>query len=472
MLDTLSPLPAEFLLTSTDEAIALAVDQLAELSDELHTSAVAPQWTMDQSRLAIAAIDLSRPIGTNAALAETATLMKKGDLLSASANCFGYFNPTSAMPSILGDLLAAARNPQLAVVSHATASVLIERRLIAFMCAASGLPATAAGNFTTGGSEANATALQLALLAACPKFGTEGVTAFSGAPRMYASADSHLAWIKIARAAGIGTNAVRLVPVKDGKMNIVALRKMLKADHLAGHCPVMIAATAGTTNAGAIDPLGACADLTKQAGLHFHVDAAWAGALVLDDKRKALLAGIELADSITIDAHKWLSVPMGAGIILIRDPKLPASSFAVTTGYMPAGDGADPYITTSQWSRRFIGIRLWMMLRSVGVEGYRVMFDRHFLLAEILRRELPKFGWKIIGNSPLPVVLFAHESDKLDSQQVADCLEDRGKIWLGRVDYAGRSVLRACLTSYLTDTNGIELLLEELQQVQNQLSLG
>ena len=109
---------------------------------------------------------------------------------------------------------------------------------------------------------------------------------------------------------------------------------------------------------------------------------------------------------MTIDAHKWLSVPMGAGMFFARDAGAVARAFAVTTGYMPAGDGADAYITTSQWSRRFLGLRLWMMLRATGTHAYSQMFTRHFELAAYTRRRLVELGWQIHNNSELPVILF------------------------------------------------------------------
>ncbi|MBL4596779.1 MAG: hypothetical protein JKX99_09405 [Robiginitomaculum sp.] len=464
------PTQPEFMLNPNGKEMQGAIKLLEQVRHDLTMAPIAPVWSLEQTSAAIAAIDLSKPVGTLAALNETSRLMQNGDLLSAGSKCFGYFNPTAAGPAIFGDLLAAARNPQLAVLSHAPASVLIERRVIAFMCTQAGLAPGAGGHFTSGGSEANATSLQLALNQAHPSFDQQGVAAFSGRPLLYVSADSHLAWIKIARSAGLGTDAVQLVPALKGQMDTTALAARIIADRKAGDCPVMIAATMGTTNAGEIDPLLACAKLAGEHEIHFHVDAAWAGALIIDPSRRALVRGIEQADSITIDAHKWLSVPMGAGMILIKEPTKASASFGVATGYMPAGDGQDPYITTTQWSRRFIGIRLWMMLRAVGVTGYQKMFDRHFALAEALREKLPQAGWKIQNYSALPVILFTDDQFKLDSQQIADQLEARGRVWLGRVDYGGVSCLRACLTSYLTELADIDVLLAELDEVRQGLA--
>ena len=407
-------------------------------------------------------IDLSSGEGLRSAVGEAASLMADGDLLSAHARCFGYFNPTPVWPGVLADLLSAVRNPQLCVVSHAPASVMMERKLIAWLNQALGFPANATGHFTSGGSEANATGLQVALARLFPGYDADGAAALPGPARLYASADCHLAWIKLARAAGLGRNAVSLIPTDgSGRLDPDALRRAISDDRAAGAAPVMIAATAGTTNAGLIDPLHACADIAAETGLHLHVDAAWAGALIVDETRRPLLDGIERADSVTVDAHKWLAVPMGAGMVFVRDAEALSRAFAVTTSYMPAGDGADAYVTSYQWSRRFIGLRLWMTLRTIGVAGYRAMFDRQFALANAPRDGLTARGWHIRNTTPLPVVLF-EDPEGRDSAALAAWLEADGQAWLGHVAFEGRTALRACITSYLTGPDDIEILLDRL----------
>ena len=248
-------------------------------------------------------------------------------------------------------------------------------------------------------------------------------------------------------------------------MDPTALRARIVEDRKSGRRPVLVAATAGTTNAGAIDPLDATRDIADEFELHLHVDAAWAGALVLDPGRRGLLKGIERADSVTIDAHKWLSVPMGAGMVFVRDRQAVHTAYGVQTGYMPAGDGEDAYLTTGQWSRRFLGLRLWMMLRSGGSAAYARVFAHQFELAAWLREELPRRGWCVRNESPLPVVLFDDARGERSSRELADALEADGRTWLGCVEYEGRTLLRACLTSFLSDRADLELLLERLEAV-------
>jgi len=439
-----------------------AVRGLEPSFSDMVNGPVAPRLDADAIQDRLARIDLSEDSGLDAAVDEALGLMRDGDLLSAHARCFGFFNPTPSWPGVLADFISAARNPQLCVISHAPASVMMERKLIAWFVAAAGLPAGATGHFTSGGSEANATGLQVALARLCPGYDVSGAASLPGPARIYASADSHLAWIKLARSAGLGSDAVRLVWTDGaGRMDAGALDTAIAADRRAGDCPVMIAATAGTTNAGMIDPLEACADIAGRHGLHLHVDAAWAGGLIVDERRRALLAGLDRADSVTVDAHKWLAVPMGAGMVFVRDADALGRAFAVSTDYMPAGDGVDAYVTSYQWSRRFIGLRLWLTLRTIGVAGYRAMFDRQFALADRLRAGLAERGWRIRNTSALPVILF-EDPDGRDSASLARWLEADGTVWLGHVKFEGRMALRACITSYLAGEADIDVLLERL----------
>lgn len=432
---------------------------------------IAPDESGAQVVEDIAHLDLDSPLGLVAAIEEASGLMERGDLLSAHSRCFGFFNPTASWAGVLADFLSAARNPQLCVSSHASASVAIERRMIAWLNRAIGFPPEAGGHFTSGGSEANATGLQVALERVAPEYNIGGAAALPGPIRIYASADSHLAWIKLARSAGLGAQAVRLGPTNgQGVMDVAALSEMINEDRSAGALPVMIAATAGTTNAGMIDPLHACADLAASERIHLHVDAAWAGGLVVDPARKAEhLDGVERADSVTIDAHKWLATPMGAGMVFVKHRAALARAFAVQTDYMPVGDGDDLYFSSIQWSRRFIGLRLWVTLRAYGAAGYRQMFDRQFALADRLRTALRREGWRIRNQSALPVVLFDDPAGP-PTADIARWLEVDGRTWLGHVKFEGAPALRACMTSYLTKASDIDVLMERLSAARLALS--
>jgi glutamate/tyrosine decarboxylase-like PLP-dependent enzyme len=376
---------------------------------------------------------------------------------------FGLFNPPPLIEAVVGDLIAAAVNPQLAVDSHAPAAARIDRRVIAEFAARIGWRGDCAGMFTSGGSEANHTALLAALAHRYPGWAQSGVRGLDKRPAIYASAQSHLAWVKLARMAGLGANAVRLVPMRDG----LAMCAQDLADFIArddGCDPVLIVATAGTTAHGAIDDLGGIAGLARKLDVHCHVDAAWAGAVLLEPGAAHWLRGIERADSVTIDAHKWLAVPMGAGMYLGQDRDRLQRACAVSTDYMPSAEAArDPYLHSIQWSRRAIGLRLFTALAVLGVEGYAARIRHQIRMGDLLRGRLRESGWEVLNRTPLPLVCFAPpDADDAGVRALERHVVDSGSAWISTVRLRDRLVLRACITSHETGERDLDALLDAL----------
>lgn len=383
---------------------------------------------------------------------------------------FGLFNPPALPAAIAGDLIAATINPQLAVRSHAPGAVEIERKLLRTFGTRIGWAADeVSGAFTSGGSEANHTALLAALARRYPEWPEHGLRGITTRPAIYVSAQAHLAWIKIARSAGLGSDAVRLVPTRDGmRLGGQTLASFVATD--AGYDPMLVVATAGTTAHGAIDDLSGIAAVARNLGAHLHVDAAWAGGAMLADEGQALLCGIEKADSVTIDPHKWLCVPMGAGMFLSRDWRPLETAFAVSTDYMPSAsrEQRDPYIHSLQWSRRFIGLKLFIALANLGIDGYAEMIRQQLGLGRYLHSALLARGWQVLNESPLPLVCFAPDTtpDRQDTvvRRIVDHVVATGAAWLSMVDLRGRLVIRACVTSYETTQADVDVLLELLDE--------
>lgn len=385
----------------------------------------------------------------------------------------GLFNPTPTWWGVAGDLLTAAVNPQLAAYSHAPAAVEIEQHVLRRFGARLGLPPSSGGSFTVGGAEANLTATAVALTRAFPGYGDTGVRGLAGDPVMYASAESHLAWLKIAQLTGIGRPAVRLVPVdEDLRLDVEQLIRLIDTDRRAGRSPFMLIGTAGTTGGGVIDPLTELADLARREGLHFHVDAAWAGAVALSDELRPLLAGIERADSVTVDAHKWLSAPMGAGMFLTPHTDALLETFQATTTYMPptAIGTADPYQSSLQWSRRFTGLKVFLSLAVAGRQAHAEQIERDVRLGDLLADRLADHGWQRINRTPLPVVCVvdpaADGAGAGPSAEwhggVVDRLVGSGEAWLSLVRLAGRPAIRLCVTSHRTGVADLDRIIAAL----------
>lgn len=385
---------------------------------------------------------------------------------------FGLFNPAPATMGIAADALVAAFNPQIAAWSHSPFAAEVERHLVRVFGRRLGYP-EADGAFCSGGAEANHTAVLAALTDAFPSFGDGGVRSLDARPVLYVSAEAHHSFLKAARLCGLGTTAVRDVPVDSSlRMETGALRTRIAEDRRSGHAPFLVVATAGTTGAGAIDPIAAIARVAEDEGLWLHADAAWGGAAVIAPELAGLLDGIESADSITLDAHKWLSVPMGAGMLLTRHAGVLERTFRVAAGYMPREaeglDVVDPYAHTMQWSRRFIGLKLFLTLAAAGWDGYARCIRAMTATGRDLRRRLEAAGWTAVNDTPLPLVCFVDGSHAGGGSaeylsRVAAAVLASGRAWISTVTLGGsRPALRACITNYRTGPDDLEALVDAL----------
>ena len=216
-----------------------------------------------------------------------------------------------------------------------------------------------------------------------------------------------------------------------------------------------------------IDPLPELAQFCREAGLWFHVDAAWGGSAILSPTLKHYLAGIEAADSITCDAHKWFSVPMGCGMFFCRHPETVAEAFRADVSYMPGKKQPGRYsirITTSaQWSRRFIGLKLFMALAQHGESGYAGMIEHQTRMGDVLRDALRASGWRIVNSTPLPLVCFTR--DGLVPANFLAALHERQIAWMSEARVGDIPVVRACITSFNTTEEDIHWVVGEMNRL-------
>jgi glutamate/tyrosine decarboxylase-like PLP-dependent enzyme len=439
--------------------------ELALAGDRITKGVVTPTPDLSSFRKELTGFDFCIPRPLDGLLSWTIDQLEHGLVHVTHPRYFGLFNPEPAFPALCADRIAAVFNPQLATSTTSPVAVEMEAHVIRAVARRAGLPLEASGHFTTGGAEANYTALICALTVSNPSFAADGARAFPGPPVFYISRESHLAWLKIAHQAGIGRSAARLVATDgSGRMDPNALRNAIKADRANGCVPVMIAATAGTTNAGMIDPLLACAEIAQISSLWYHVDAAWGGALIASDRLRNALAGIELADSVTIDAHKWFATTMGCGMFITRHKHALSSAFHVSASYMPSNlPNLDPYVTSVQWSRRFLGLRLFLSLAAAGWTGYGKHVERSIELIELLTRSLREQGWIIANESLLAVLCFQPPPGRGDVRSIVSRVLGSGRAWVSVAMFEGREVARACVTHGKTTTEDILELVDVLR---------
>ncbi|MEM7253143.1 MAG: pyridoxal-dependent decarboxylase [Pseudomonadota bacterium] len=396
-------------------------------------------------------------------LVEDIWRLMAGDLDSTHPRYFGLFNPPTLPITVVADAVVAILNPQVGTQTHTPVANAIEEHVLDALGERIGYTRGEFGaHFTTGGQESNATALASALTAKFPEVIREGVRALPGAPRIYVSEHAHHSFVKAAKFLGLGSRAVREIPADvSERMDPDALEAAVLSDQDGGHCPLMVVATAGTTGSGVIDRIPPLRDIAARHCLWFHVDAAWGGSVLLSERFRGCMDGIADADSVTWDAHKWLDVPMGAGMVFYRPPNATAAMFGVTTGYVPQASAVEPYLTTAQWSRRFIGLKVFMALSQLGFADYAKLIEHQIALGDYLRSLLRDSEWHITNHTPLPVVCAAAPPDysSVSIEQLVRNINESGEAWLSALTQpGGEQVVRICITSYRAQTADIDRL--------------
>jgi glutamate/tyrosine decarboxylase-like PLP-dependent enzyme len=412
--------------------------------------------------------DFTKPMALEDVTADVEWMMRNWQVQVTHPRYFGLFNPSVTLASVVADTLVAIYNPQLATWRTSPAANEIERHTLSWLTGKFGLPATTMASFTSGGAEANLSAVIVALTRAFPEYGEGGLRSLPASPTIYLTREAHDSFSKIAHLTGIGRRALRLVATDcDLKMDLGDLARQVEEDHRAGFAPVMVVGTAGTTAAGAIDPLRDLAQFCRSEELWFHVDAAWGGAAILSPALRGHLAGIDGADSITCDAHKWFSVPMGAGMFFCRHADVVGEAFRAKTSYMPGqtdGPVVDPYTTSVQWSRRFIGLKLFLALARHGESEYVAMIEHQARMGDVLRESVQRAGWRIVNRTPLPLVCFTR--DGLVACKFIAALYERQIAWMSEVRLGDAApVVRACVTSFRTKPPDIEWVVREMSRL-------
>ena len=421
-------------------------------ADQVAKGPVTTDVGADEVRRALAHYDFVEPQPLLDLTRDVTQMLAQWTVHVTHPRYFGLFNPSVSIAGVVADTIAAIYNPQLASWSHAPAAQEIERHVLRWVGSKLGI--TEFANFTSGGAEANQTALLCALARFHPGWRKRGVR---GRTAMLVTSESHHSFAKAAVMAGLGTDAVRQVGVdRDGRMDLDDLAAKVKRWK-----PFLVVGTAGTTSSGVIDPLGGIADILRNRNTWFHADAAWGGAAAVSPSLRRHLDGIERADSITCDAHKWFSVPMGAGMFFTRHRDAVEHAFAVETPYMPARlAGTDhPFETTMQWSRRFIGLKVFLTIAELGERGLAARIEHQARMGDYLRKALASAGWKVVNRTPLPLVCFTRV--RLDIDGFLRRLLSKQVAWMSPVRIAGGpSVVRACITSFRTTEREIDAVVE------------
>jgi aromatic-L-amino-acid decarboxylase len=378
----------------------------------------------------------------------------------------------------------AALNPQLATVKRSQLASKIEHETVRWIGERVGWPGEFNGTFTSGGNEANFTGLALALAAKFPDAIEEGVASIGAQPVLYASDEAHHSLDKSAGLLGVGRKALRRIAVNEKvQLDPRSLEQTIEADLASGRKPFCVVGTTGTTNTGAVDDLVAIAEICRRYDLWLHVDGAYGGSAIFSNQHRSLLQGIEQADSITIDPHKWMAMPLAAGVVLTRHPEMLERAFAVAAPYMPKAAeyaGVDNSRISSQWTRRMNSLKLWLTLRVHGRKAYEEHIDRQLDLARSFASWVrTSEHFELAAPQVLPIVGFRFKAATPNPQQLAEIhssiveeVTSDGSRWISDTKVNGNSVLRMMVVSYLTEQRHLRELENALAAAVTKLGLA
>ncbi len=402
-----------------------------------------------------------------------------------SPRYFGLMNPTPLPIAVFAEALGAALNQNVGAWHHSPAATAIERTVIRWLCDLAGYPAGAFGSLTPGGSLANTTGIKIALAARVPATTRSGLWGLAKRPVLYASAEAHFSIEKSANILGLGgADGMRKVPVDArSRMDVAALRRIVEADRSRGLDPFCVVGIAGVTSNGVIDPLDAIADAARDLGLWYHVDAAYAAGGLMSDALRPRFRGIERADSITMDPHKWWYMPYPCGAILTRDGEAGRRAFWSEAVYIPQTDDAVEFRDHGlAGSRPFSALKLWMAMKMVGRQAYGAHARLQVELTERFVAELTRDGdWEAVtpvdtaiaavrylGKTPDATVRGGSRIDGLQDTIVARVLQGR-RHWISPTTTVGKRAIRVMVISYLTRWEHLQELIGELRKAATDL---
>jgi aromatic-L-amino-acid/L-tryptophan decarboxylase len=387
----------------------------------------------------------------------------------------GYIGSTGLEIGVLASALLATYDANLAVA--AGGADLVEEQTLRWLSDFVGFP-YAEGSLTSGGMTSNLTALRAARERALPGCRVEGLGGRRAA--IYCSEESHHSVVRAVEVCGLGSNAVRPIPIDDARrMRPDALEEMLEKDVAAGIVPVAVVATAGTTLTGAVDRLDTIAEVCERHDVWLHVDGAYGLPGAAAPSTAHLFAGLERADSASIDAHKWLGVQKSCSAVLLREAGRLQAAFGHEERYMlHEGDIANPVDRTLEYSRPFRSLRLWMAFRVYGAGQYRAWIEATLANARLLTDALRDSSeFELLHDPMLSTVCFRHVprgAGDVDAHNIrlAREMQRDGRVFLAPASVDGRACLRVCFVNFRTTFDEVEFVLTVAEELGRRLVVG
>jgi glutamate/tyrosine decarboxylase-like PLP-dependent enzyme len=413
---------------------------------------------------------------------------------------FGYVASPSTPVGAYADLLASALNQNVTSWRSAPAATEVERTVVRWLSELVGYGSAGHGLLTSGGSLANLTALIMAHRAYAPQdVARKGLRAIDVPMTVYASSEVHLSIPKAADVMGLGRDHIRMVETDEMfRLDVRRLRERIDADVRSGLKPFCIVATAGTVNTGAVDPLEEIARVAEEYDLWLHVDGAYGALATLDEERHALFRGMERADSLALDAHKWLYAPVDCGCLLFRDAGRARAAFSTTEADYIKVHEEEEHEAFAFWdygielSRRFRALKLWMMLRYYGTRRLAEAIGDDNALAQYLAECISASeDFELLAPVSLSICCFRYvpealrlrleeargeeESEAINSEldhmnaRIMHAVQRGGRAYLSNATLRGRFSLRACITNFRTTRADLDRTLDIIRDAAREL---
>jgi aromatic-L-amino-acid/L-tryptophan decarboxylase len=461
------------------------VDRVADFLASLEERAVAPPHTPREIRATLGTSDAVPQHGEDAATIakQAAKLVFDNSTLNGHPRFFGYITSSATPLGALADLIAASVNPNCGAWALSPVASEIERQSVRWIADLIGYPTACGGLLVSGGNMANMVCLITAIRSQAD-WDVRGLGVGKGKSlRVYASSEVHTWLQKGLDICGLGTHALRAVPVNASlAMDLRALAHMIAEDRAAGHLPAVVVGTAGSVSTGAIDPLPEIAALCQREKLWFHVDGAYGAPAAVLPEASAALKALSLADSVAVDPHKWLYAPLEAGCSLVRNPEKLHNAFVFHPPYYHfPSEADDPKTNFHEWgpqnSRGFRALKVWMSIRQIGRAGYTRMIRDDIALARELYDLAKGHGELEAFTHSLSIATFRYVPPGLRAAaesrepgvektlnelngEILDTMQRDGDVYLSNAVLDGRYALRACVVNFRTTSADIRAVID------------
>ncbi len=424
-------------------------------------------------------------IGVDAALQEVADHVAPFATRIGHPRFLAWITTSPAPAGTIGDVLSTGLNQAPLSFKGGPAATVLEEIVLGWFHRLLGFPEGAGGTIVSGGTMANLMGLTVARHAHFPEVGTRGLCALDKTPVLYVSDQGHMSIERSAALLGLGSENVRAIP-SDAACRIIpeALRERIRADRAAGFAPFCVVGQAGTVTAGAVDPLDTLADICADEGLWLHVDAAYGGAALLTQHGRSLLHGIERADSVCVDPHKWFFIPLECGCTLFRDRTVQTDTFKAKAAYLGQESPHDLKNTTFILSRANRALKVWFAFRTYGTAKLARIIERNMAQARLfhdLCTESPE--WQVLAPVALSIACARFVPSAMagaphwdeaatDRLQVAllQRLEQSGEGFLTPALVRGRAGVRLCVANHRTTDDDIRMLFDLMSRFGRELA--